>query len=416
MVTDELMKQSLPIQDVISELLAFNCVLQTAGDQFSLQRGGVAIPNILSQPGAGKTAINTQFWLRLGWGVVTIHLAMKPLEELGGIPQFKDIEINGRTYPGTVWSLPDLIGQLYQMANNQQLGGVVLCFDDVHLCGSIYLGLMQEFFTERTMRGYKIPDNVAIMLMGNTTNKAGAKVLSSAITNRTCQMPVIADYDHWRMNFALGTPASPPQLSFDPQKLKGVAVEIESVHKAVVSFLGQDLYKKFFHEEEQVESPWGSPRSWSRFSNWLSCYELVMGRTMPEHFCLYLATGHVGKDGASEFVKYYKIFSKFDIPAILADAANYNLPDSPVDRYALAYALTGYYCNHKKRKTIIPQFALILFNYFDNYKDLALMVVREILDTEKITSKKTLYMDLTMELNRLRPGITHELLSEVNNA
>lgn len=137
---------------------------------------------------------------------------------------------------------------------------------------------------------------------------------------------------------------------------------------------------------------------------------------MPEHFCLYLATGHVGKDGASEFVKYYKIFSKFDIPAILADAANYNLPDSPVDRYALAYALTGYYCNHKKRKTIIPQFALILFNYFDNYKDLALMVVREILDTEKITSKKTLYMDLTMELNRLRPGITHELLSEVNNA
>jgi hypothetical protein len=416
MVTDELMKQSMPLQNVITELLAFNCILQTAGPDFSLLRGGVAIPNVLSQPGAGKTAVNTQFWLRLGWGVITVHLAMKPLEELGGIPEFKDIEISGKKYPGTVWSLPDLIGQLYQMANNSQLRGIVLCFDDVHLCGSIYLGLMQEFFTERTMRGYQIPDNVAIMLMGNTTNKAAAKVLSSAITNRTCQMPVVADYDHWRMNFALGTSQEPPKLSFDPQKLKDIATRIKSVHKAIISFLGRDSYQKFFHEEEQVESPWGSPRSWTRFSNWLTCYELVRGHTMPENYCLYLATGHVGKEGASEFTKYYKIFTKFDLPAILSDSRNYKLPDSPVDRYALAYAITGHYCDQKERKDIVENFAIIVLKYFDNYPDLALMIVREILDTETITHKKTLYMDLTMELNRMRPGITHELLSEVNEA
>jgi hypothetical protein len=416
MLTDELMKQSMPLQEVVNELLAFNCVLQTAGEGFALLRGGVAIPNILSQPGAGKTSVNTQFWLSLGWGVITVHLAMKPLEELGGIPEFKDIEIAGKKYPGTVWSLPDLIGQLYQMANNPQLKGLVLCFDDVHLCGSIYLGLMQEFFTERTMRGYKIPSNVAIMLMGNTSNKAGAKILSSAITNRVCQMPVVADYDHWRKNFALGTSQEPPRLSFDPNKLKEAAGKIVSVHKAIVSFLGRDSYKKFFHEEEQVESPWGSPRSWTRFSNWLTCYELVRGQTMPEHHCLYLATGHVGKEGASEFVKYYKIYSKFDLPGILADCRNYILPDSPVDQYALAYAMTGHYCDHKQRKDIVSSFAEVVLKYFDNYKDLALMIVREILDTEKITHKKSLYMDLTMELNRIRPGITHELLSEVNKA
>lgn len=416
MVTDELLKNSMPLKDVVYELLAFNCVLQTAGDDFALSRGGVAIPNIVSQPGAGKTAVNTQFWMRLGWGVITVHLAMKPLEELGGIPEFKDIEIAGKKYPGTVWSLPDLIGQLYQMANNPQLKGVILCFDDVHLCGSIYLGLMQEFFTERTMRGYKIPGNVAIMLMGNTSNKAGAKVLSSAITNRTCQMPVVADYDHWRMNFALGTAIEPPRIPFDPEKLREIASQITTVHKAVVSFLGRDSYAKFFHEEEQVESPWASPRSWTRFSNWLTCYEYVRGVTMPEHHCLYLGTGHVGKEAASEFVKYYKIFSKFDLPEILSNSQRYILPDSPVDQYALAYAITGFYCDHKQRKQIVPNFAEIVLKYFDNYKDLALMIVREILDTEKITKKKSLYMDLTMELNRMRPGITHELLSEVNKA
>lgn len=416
MLNEEFLKQAMPLQTVIEELLAFNCVLQTSGDDFSLRRGGVAIPHLGSQPGAGKTSVLSQFFLKINWGLITVHLAMKPLEELGGIPEFKDIEIGGQKYPGTVWSLPDLIGQLYQLANTPNMNGVVLCFDDIHLCGSIYLGLMQEFFTERTMRGYKIPDNVAIVLMGNTSNKAGAKILSSAITNRCCMMPVVADFENWRKNFALGTSNEAAKLSFDVEKLRDLAKQIYRVHPAIVSFLGRDSYGKFFHEEEQVESPWGSPRSWSRFSNWITAYELVHGRTIPEHFCLYLGSGHVGKEGASEFVKYYKIFTKFDLPGILSDADRYTLPDSPVDQYALAYAITGFYCDHKQRKDIVPDFSKIVLKYFDNYPDLALMIVREILDTEKITKKKNLYMDLTMDLNRLRPGVTHQLLSDVNKA
>jgi hypothetical protein len=252
--------------------------------------------------------------------------------------------------------------------------------------------------------------------MGNSSNKAGAKVLSSAITNRCCMMPIVADYEHWRINFALGTVKEDLKLNFDAEKLKTVAQRINRVHPAIVSFLGRDSYSKFFHEEEQVESPWGSPRSWTRLSNWIMAYESVFGRTIPEHYCLYLGTGHVGKEGASEFVKYYKIFTKFDLPEILDTADQYHLPDSPVDLYALAYAITGYYCDHKQRKDVVANFAKIVLKYFDNHPDLSLMIVREILDTEKVTKKKNLYMEVTMELNRLRPGITHQLLSEVNKA
>jgi len=416
MISEELAKQSMPLNEVIGELMIFNCVLQTAGDQFALTRGGVAIPYVISQPGAGKTSSFVDLCMKLGWGMIVVHLAMKPIEELGGIPNFRDIEINGEKFPGTIWSIPDLIGQLYQMDANKNLPGVFLCFDDIHLCGSTYLGLMQEFFTERTMRGYKIPDKVAICLFGNSTNKAGAKILSSAITNRCCMMPVIADFENWRKNFALGTRVEADKLSFDPMKLRELAKQITRVHPAITSFLGRDSYSKFFHEEEQVESPWASPRSWTRFSNWLTAYEYIHNRIMEDHYCLYLGTGHVGKEGASEFVKYYKIYSKFDIAAILANAETYEIPNSPVDQYALAYAVTSYYCNAKDRKSIVASFAKLVLNYFDNFPDLSLMIVREILDTEKIVNKRTLYIDLTTELNSIRPGVTYNLLKDVNKA
>lgn len=415
MVSEELAKHSMPLHDVVNDLMVFNCVLQTAGDDFSLKRGGVAIPYVISQPGAGKTSSFVDLCMRLGWGLIVVHLAMKPIEELGGIPDFRDIEIDGQKYPGTVWSIPDLIGQLYQM-EAKNLPGVFLCFDDVHLCGSTYLGLMQEFFTERTMRGYKVPDSVAICLFGNSTNKAGAKVLSSAITNRCCMMPIVADYESWRKNFALGTLSEPAKLGFDAIKLRELAKQITRVHPAVTSFLGRDSYSKFWHEEEQVDSPWASPRSWTRFSNWLFAYELVHGRIMEDHYCLYLGTGHVGKEAASEFVKYYKIFSKFDIPHILNTVEQYTLPTSPVDQYALAYAMTSHYCNDKNRKSIVNSFAKFILKYFDELPDLALMVVREILDTENIVNKRTLYIDLTTELNMLRPGVTYSLLKDVNSA
>lgn len=414
MLNEDLLTNSMPLHDVINDLMVFNAVLQTAGDEFTLKRGGVAIPYVISQPGAGKTSSFVSLCMKINWGLITVHLAMKPLEELGGIPDFVDIEINGEKYPGTKWSLPDLVGELYQMSPN--VDGLFLCFDDIHLCGSIYLGLMQEFFTERTMRGYKVPDNVAIILMGNSTNKAGAKTQSSAITNRVCMMPVLADYEHWRTNFALGGDGMRRDLPFNVEKLKGLAKQIIRVHPAVTSFLGRDSYQKFFHEEEQVDTPWASPRSWTRFSNWLMAYELTYNRTMDEHNCLYLGTGHVGKDAASEFVKYYKVFMKFDLEGILADADRYELPDNPVDRYALGYALTNHYCNHKERKTIVPAFSTIVLKYFDEYPDLALMVIRDILDNEKATRKRNLYMDLTFELNSLRPGITQQLLKEVNDA
>ncbi len=414
MLNEEALSESMALHDVMNDLMVFNAVLQTAGDEFTLRRGGVAIPLIISQPGAGKTASFYDLCMKIGWGLVTVHLAMKPLEELGGIPDFVEIEINGEKYPGTKWSIPDLIGQLYQMAPN--VPGVFLCFDDIHLCGSIYLGLMQEFFTERTIRGYKIPDNVAIILMGNSTNKAGAKTQSSAITNRVCMMPVVADFENWRTRFALGGNTEKRALPFDANKLKDLAKQIHRVHPAVTSFLGRDSYQKFFHEEEQVDTPWASPRSWTRFSNWLMAYELMHGRVMDPLYTNYLGTGHVGKEAAAEFVKYYKIFMKFDLVAILNDAKNYTLPDNPVDRYALGYALTNHYCNHKERKSIVPAFAQIIVKYFDEYPDLALMVIRDILDTEKATRKRNLYMDLTFELNSIRPGITQQLLKEVNNA
>jgi len=109
------------------------------------------------------------------------------------------------------------------------------------------MGLLYELFTERTLRGYQIPKNCAMMMAGNASSKSGAKSMFSAIINRCVMMPVYTDFDGWKTNFALR--------------------EDVKVHAAVVSFLGNSQYQKFFHEEEQVDVAWGSPRSWTRFAN-----------------------------------------------------------------------------------------------------------------------------------------------------
>jgi len=107
------------------------------------------------------------------------------------------------------------------------------------------MGLLYELFTERSLRGYQIPQNCAMVMAGNTSSKSGAKSMFSAIINRCVMMPVFTDFNGWKTNFALK----------------------ENIHPGVISFLGNAQYQKFFHEDEQIDVAWGSPRSWTRFAN-----------------------------------------------------------------------------------------------------------------------------------------------------
>jgi len=371
------------INNAINIILS-NCYLQ-------IQNTDIAPPYLAGAPGAGKTYAMHQTCNAYDWGMVSTHFALKPLEELSGVPQFSNVEVDGEQKLGTIWSYPDVMGQLFELSPKHEM--VIWLLDDLHLCGSVHMALLYELLTERKLKDHTLPDNVAIVLAGNFgDNKAGAKTMFSAIMNRITLMPVFTSYEGWKKNFALR----------------------HNVHLGIQSFLGNEKYQMFFHEDEQVDAPWGSPRSWTRLSNIITAIENWNNGSIDDDDLLYLTQGHVSKDAASEFLQYYKIFNKFDIPDILSKGKDYELPDSPVDKYALAYAMCSYLAGVKDRKPINKKFAEITYKYLKNFPDLGIMIIHELLDMEKIMNKKNIFMNVSKELNKIESGITGKLLKEVS--
>jgi len=366
-------------------LVLGNCYLQVQGSD-------VAPPYLAGAPGAGKTQSIQQKCIDFNWGMVSTHFALKPLEELSGIPQFTKVKVGDEEKLGTIWSYPDVMGNLFKLSTQHEM--VIWLLDDIHLCGSVHMSLLYELLTERKLKDHKLPNNVAIVLAGNFgDNKAGAKTMFSAIMNRITMLPIFTSYEGWKKNFAIRN----------------------EVHLGIQSFLGNDRYQQFFHEDEQVDASWGSPRSWTRLSNIIKAME-QWNEKITDDDLLYIAQGHVSKNASSEFLQYYKIFNKFDVPEILKKGESYELPESTVDKYALAYAMCSYLGGVKDRKPINKDFSKVTYKYLKNYPDLGIMIIHELLDMEKMLNRKNIFMNISKELNEIEPGITGKLLEEVSNA
>ena len=254
------------------------------------------------------------------------------------------------------------------------------------------MAMLYELLTERKLREFKIPDNVAICLAGNTSNKAGAKTMFSAIINRVWLCPVHTDFEIWKTEFAIKN----------------------NFHIGIQSFLGNEMYQQFFHEEEQVDVAWGSPRSWTRFSNMLKIMEEMNdNKHIPNNELLYICAGHVGKTAASEFVTFYEIFNRFNVREILLNINSYKLPQTNMDLYALAFAGVNYYINKHKDKNIVKQFSKFVIKFGKNHPELCVMIMKEIIATEKLLNMRSLYLKISRIIEEKEPDMFENILSKI---
>lgn len=387
-------KNSKSVSYVIDNFVIGNVILQTNEDVF--KKGSVAIPYLEGPPGIGKTAIISEKIKDLNWSLLTIQPALKPIEEYGGIPRFRYIQIDGEKILATEWSIPDILVELHKRSKEYDI--VVFFWDDIHLCGPEHLALMQECFTERSIRGYRLPANVGIVLAGNDSNKAGYRSLSSAIINRCVKLPVHPSFEEWKNDFAIKN----------------------DVHPGIVSFLGNTMYTKYFQEEEQIDAPWASVRQWTRLSNFVTEYEKTMGTMSPDSL-LYYATGSVGNEAASQFAKYYEIFSKFDLEKIFKESKNFRLPEDVIDRYALIFAVNNYFINNYSKNTkklLTESFVNIVNKYLEEEPALALLLLKEIvlIDKKSIKMKSKLdVLELLQMLESKNPGLITKVLDKREN-
>jgi hypothetical protein len=376
-----------PIHQVIDDYCAAQALMWIRGDD-------IAIPYLVGVPGIAKTAHVIAMCKRNDWNCMHTHFSLRPIEEISGLPRFRKVNVlsNGETkeVEGTYWTLPDILSQLYDVASN---GKITIWFmDDYHLASPGHMCLSYEMFSQdRQLRGYDLPKNVAFILAGNDSSMAGARQQYSAVINRIAKYPVILDFQQWKNDYAI------------PQ----------SVNNRIVSFLNNLNYSRWFTGQEQVDKPWPSPRSWTRFGCLLSIIE--RNRAVPLDEVLFVGAAHVGDEAASDFGGYYEMYSKIDAAAVLEGRINIEIPSSMVNRYIYMMACTLEMIDRAKDKKALAKAIPILCNVFGAMcqvqSEIAVAGLKEIVLAEKAHALKGLFITVLNTLRQTQDASSVEKLT-----
>jgi hypothetical protein len=302
------------------------------------------IPVLMGNPGISKTAQLHQMCQRNKWGLLPIHLALRPIESLSGLP---DIVKKGEDKLGTIWSEPEVVYFANKLA--QKYDKVVLFFDDIHLADKSRQSYFFELATERAIQGHRLADNVKIVCAGNLTTKAGAKTFLSAIVNRFSFIEVGITKDEW-INWVMKGENKRESFSINKDVDKEI-LEMR-IHPIILGFINQ--YPEKLTQPEDVR-PFASPRSWYIMSEWLKLFELIYGpsnkwnREIVNDLTT-IASGTVGQTTAADLVTFIRYTSDIDIDALTKDPIKMLEISDREKRIAVYYTLLTRYTIPKYKK------------------------------------------------------------------
>ncbi len=334
------------------------------------------------KPGGGKTQSIRALAKKMNWGLLTFNISMETVERFGGIPDLIPVssisEGEEKIEYHTVWSIPEIIITLRNMSNKYK---ATLCLlDDWHLAPPSICQLGYELFTDFSIRGHKIPENITFILAGNDSSAAGSKSQFSAVMNRVSKLYVETDYDYWLTEFAYKN----------------------GIDHSITSFLSLLEYRKHFHGEESMIDPWPSPRSWTNFSTELkSLKHNQYWDKLSNKDRLIIISSYVGVAAGTEYEKYYSIYSQYNVEDIL-NTGVYKYPEKKLEIYAFACAVcSGYYNFYKnsndqikteKDKKVSDNFGKILTKICNTQSEIAVMCIRY-LSTKSVKLVKSLFLN-----------------------
>lgn len=360
------------------------------------QISDVAIPYWRGEPGIAKTALSKKMCNMANMNFFATHYGQTPIEEISGLPYYNSFKIGEEKFRGTKWTIPDILTTLYKISEDKNKITVWL-LDDFHLASPGMMALGYEMFTERKLRGYDIPSNVAILLAGNTSVKAGSKKnLFSAVANRCAIFPVYMDFEYWKTEYAIPN----------------------NINSKILGFLSNISYRKYVQEEEQLDRPWASYRSWTKFSNILNPLEEIGPVNMQD--ALYYCSAHNGEEAASKFSTYYKIFSEVEVEKIFDKKIPIIIPTDMSNQYIYMIAnvseFNKRYAEAKKDNKIdlVNIIGEIILEIAKTRIEIAVVGLKEIALSESILKLKDCYSLLKTIINTKNPLITKRIEQGIN--
>ena len=323
------------------------------------------IPYIVSNPGAGKSALLKQMAHERGYGFLSYELGLERPEKFGGIPdmKYKEVkklpfqqffnvpkinEVLGTNFINTSkillnknqqellknyyenepevksllytrWSIPQMVDEVWEASKKFKI--VVILLDDWHTCDEYLQQLGYEAFTYHSISGYKLPENSVFILAGNETSACGAKVQLAAIRNRCMIMYVESCPEYWLKNFAYKHHIFGPGISFFEQKTNWDIFMSPKHHDSLVPVM--DLW---LIQPRNWGHPNRVPRS-NRITNQNQTNQAGVSQTAAHRFGL-----------------FYQIYRKMNIKE-LYDQNIINIPDNDMDKFAYSSVATEEFYN-----------------------------------------------------------------------
>lgn len=254
---------------------------------------------IQGAPGTGKSDIIREICEENGWTLSVKYLSNMSLEQITGIPCKVE---SGST---AIWSKPELFNfDIPEYATPAYLNGdqkvkdetvKVLLIDDFHLADRIMQRYLFQLLTYKSLNGYHLPPNTAILLAGNrNTDKALANPIPAPVCNRLMFIEVKSDSKDWLNNFAFK----------------------HAIREDITSF----IYNRgdVCLSSEPLESgAWASPRAWTYLSYQMDSYEKMFGSLNIMQLKT-MAAGLIGPEMAGKFIEYRELFAKWNFDKLYA--------------------------------------------------------------------------------------------------
>lgn len=351
-----------------------------------------AIPGLFGDAGIGKTANIEKLCSEQNWNLLNIHYGLKPLEEISGLPDFgTTVKIGETNIKKTHWTLPDILGDAYELASNGL--PLVIFLDDFHTASPGNMALGYEMFTSKKLRGYPFPEKTAFILAANTSGtKSLANVIPSPIINRIAKFEVTIDFNYWKENYAI------------PNK----------INSKILAFLTNEKYNRYFQTEEIVNEPWCSARSWTNFSILFSALETYNKEYLNSIDPYYIAKAFLDEEVALVFARYYYLFNEIDFKRIFEDE-QINIPEKLESQLVLIFGAIEYLIQHKNYNNDIKILSKLILEIGTENPEIAISGLKEIALIQKSMKMKTnIYQLLISNMKEMNFEKTSDLLSKIN--
>ncbi len=261
------------------------------------------LPPILIRgvPGCGKSSIVREICNKRGIEFIDIRLSQLEPCDIMGLPvpnkEKKSMEwyVNGR------WP------------RNKDGKGIIFLDELTAADKSIQVAAYQLILDRCLGDLYQVPPGYLIVAAGNqTTDRAVATTMSSALANRFLHFTLKPDSEQW-CNWGLS----------------------HNIHPSVMGFIRYKPGLLFSMEGQNLEMGWPTPRSWERVSTMTHIYN------NDENILRKIVYGLVGNGAGVEFMEFFKLNKEFDniLDYMLSSDKVIKIPEKSDRRYALVSAM-----------------------------------------------------------------------------